>query len=148
MKFPSIILFTTSSVFIFSSCTPPAQTTSASGASTYQDPNNPYAVPGVTTQGQAAYGTPALPQNPYSVNQQAPYQPIPSTPINPPASIPSYTPPTTTSSSGGSSHSVVSGDTLWGLSRKYGVSVDSIRNANSGISGDTIIPGQTLTIPN
>ncbi|XP_044503335.1 probable endopeptidase p60 isoform X2 [Mangifera indica] len=32
---------------------------------------------------------------------------------------------------------IVKGDTMWGLSRKYGVSIDAIKEAN-GLTGDTI----------
>ena len=128
-----------------SSCAAPTSTngTGTNAGGVYQDPNNPYAVPGVTTQGQN-YG--AATQAPAA----APYQPIPSTPINPPASIPSYTPPvasTPTAATGGGSHTVSSGETLWGLSQKYNVSVDALRQAN-GISGSNIGTGQTLIIPN
>lgn len=41
---------------------------------------------------------------------------------------------------------IVRGDTLWGLSRKYGVSIDAIKEAN-GLSGDTIYAGKKLIIP-
>lgn len=41
---------------------------------------------------------------------------------------------------------VAKGDTLWGIARAYGVTVDSIREANS-LTGDVIIPGQLLIIP-
>jgi D-gamma-glutamyl-meso-diaminopimelic acid endopeptidase CwlS/peptidoglycan endopeptidase LytE len=40
----------------------------------------------------------------------------------------------------------MSGDTLWGLSRKYNVTIDSLRAAN-GLATDTIKPGQNLRIP-
>ena len=43
-------------------------------------------------------------------------------------------------------YTVVPGDSLWLISRKFGVSIDSIRNANN-ISGDIIYPGQSLIIP-
>ena len=43
-------------------------------------------------------------------------------------------------------HTVKGSDTLFGLSRKYGVSVGSIQRAN-GIKGTTIVTGRTLTIP-
>ena len=42
-------------------------------------------------------------------------------------------------------HTVSSGDTLHGISRKYGVTVVSIRTAN-GLRGDVISPGQRLKI--
>ncbi|KAK4845104.1 hypothetical protein QYF36_000943 [Acer negundo] len=41
---------------------------------------------------------------------------------------------------------IVKGDTLWGLSRKHGVSIDAIKEAN-GLSGDTIYAGKKLFIP-
>lgn len=133
---------------VLTSCVP---STSQQGGGTgaggvYQDPNNPYAVPGVSTQG-GGYSAPAQP-NYQAPTTTAPYQPIPTTPINPPATIPSSqgVVSTPTSSTGGSSHTITSGDSLWGLSRKYGVSVDELRQAN-GISGDKIVTGQTLKIP-
>ncbi|MGJ8724849.1 MAG: LysM peptidoglycan-binding domain-containing protein [Roseibacillus sp.] len=43
-------------------------------------------------------------------------------------------------------HLVRKSDTLYGLSRKYGVSVGSIQRANS-IKGSTIVTGKTLLIP-
>lgn len=43
-------------------------------------------------------------------------------------------------------HTVNSGDTLWGLSKAYGVSVSSIMNAN-GLKSAVIYPGQKLIIP-
>jgi LysM repeat protein len=43
-------------------------------------------------------------------------------------------------------HTVQSGDTLWGLSKKYSVSIDAIRTANA-MTTDVIKPGQTLKIP-
>lgn len=133
--------------FSFVSCMSPMQNQQDQGG-TYSDPNNPYAVPGVSTEGGYAPAS----QAPYE-QASAPYQSIPSTAINPPADIPStpaYTPPAATSSrpssSGGASHTVSAGDTLWGLSRKYGVSVDDIRQANS-LRSDTIVTGQTISIP-
>ncbi|ONI16661.1 hypothetical protein PRUPE_3G113700 [Prunus persica] len=48
-----------------------------------------------------------------------------------------------------SSHKTIQiekGDTLWGLSREYGVSIDAIKEAN-GLTGDTIYAGKKLIIP-
>ncbi len=42
---------------------------------------------------------------------------------------------------------VKSGDTLYGLSKRYGVSVASINSAN-GLKSDTIVDGKSLRIPN
>ncbi|KAK6919693.1 LysM domain [Dillenia turbinata] len=41
---------------------------------------------------------------------------------------------------------IVKGDTLWGLSKKYGVSIEAIKEAN-GLTGDTIYAGKKLVIP-
>lgn len=43
-------------------------------------------------------------------------------------------------------HQVVSGDTLWDLSRKYSVPVRSLASWNNMAPGDFLRPGQTLTI--
>lgn len=43
-------------------------------------------------------------------------------------------------------HTVVRGDTLWGISRKYGVSIDAIKRAN-GLTRDTAVLGAKLQIP-
>lgn len=44
------------------------------------------------------------------------------------------------------SHRVARGDTLWGLSRRYGVSTAILRQTN-GLRGDRIRLGQTLLVP-
>lgn len=62
---------------------------------------------------------------------------------------PSAAPTESAASGSGSalSHSVAAGDTLWGLSESYGVSIQSITNAN-GIARDAVLQiGQTLEIP-
>lgn len=43
-------------------------------------------------------------------------------------------------------HTVVRGDTLWGISREYGVPIDDIKQANN-MRNDTVVLGTTLTIP-
>lgn len=50
------------------------------------------------------------------------------------------------SSSKANTYTVVSGDSLWKISQKFGVSVDSLKKANQ-LTGDTIFSGQTLVIP-
>jgi len=118
-------------------------TTNPFAAKTEQDPlatanaANPYGVPNAsagaaypTTQSQA-YGTPQ------PVVQQQQYVAPPTTYTQPVA-------PTTTTSGG--SHVIQKGDTLYGISRKYGTSVAALQSAN-GITGTTIVAGQTLQIP-
>ncbi|CAM6021853.1 unnamed protein product [Sphagnum balticum] len=39
------------------------------------------------------------------------------------------------------------GDTLWGLSRRYGVSVESLKASNGILAGDFIAAGDTITVP-
>lgn len=125
----------------------------------YADPNNPYAVPGVSTEGgyapvdQASTYNPASYQPISADNVNIPvttpnpsYTPIPSAPSRP-SSSPSPSRSSSSSSSGGTrSHTVSAGDTLFGLSRQYGVSVDAIRQAN-GLTGDIIRTGESLSIP-
>lgn len=43
-------------------------------------------------------------------------------------------------------HVVKPGETLWGISRRYGVGMDAIREANR-LSGTTVVAGRTLRIP-
>lgn len=43
-------------------------------------------------------------------------------------------------------HTVVSGDTLSGISRQYGVGMDAIRRANN-MTGDIVVLGKKLIIP-
>ena len=50
------------------------------------------------------------------------------------------------SAAAGRSHTVGDGETLWGIARRYGVTVDAVKAAN-GMERETIRPGQTLRIP-
>ncbi len=103
------------------------------------------------------YGVPAAEAtNPYGVPQAggetgsyapsagaAPYQPLPGITQPPSPEIPEAAGDTFV---GGTSHTVVSGDSLWGLARKYGTSIEAIQAAN-GLTSTNIRTGQTLTIP-
>ncbi|MCP4849260.1 MAG: LysM peptidoglycan-binding domain-containing protein [Verrucomicrobiaceae bacterium] len=64
-----------------------------------------------------------------------------------------YTGPKSTSSHGSDSnkigyrrHKIVTGDTLYGIARRYGTSVNAIKRANN-LRSDLIIRGRTLKIP-
>lgn len=59
---------------------------------------------------------------------------------------PTYTPAPAPTRASSKVHTVVRGDTLWGISKKYGVSIDSIKNAN-GLTKDTAVLGARLQIP-
>jgi len=50
------------------------------------------------------------------------------------------------SSSSARMHTVADGETLWGISRRYDVTVDAVRAANE-MESEIIRPGQTLRIP-
>jgi membrane-bound lytic murein transglycosylase D len=51
------------------------------------------------------------------------------------------------STSGGRTHTVEVGETLWGIARRFDVTVDAVREANGLDEDDHIQPGQTLRIP-
>jgi LysM repeat protein len=70
-------------------------------------------------------------------------------PVNDPAPVRTTTPSHSAPTSGGgtaTSHTVVKGDTLGGIAKKYKVSIASIKAAN-GMTKDTVVLGKTLKIP-
>lgn len=44
-------------------------------------------------------------------------------------------------------HTVKSGETLYGISRKYGLTVEALRSANPGINPEELLVGHVLKIP-
>lgn len=107
--------------------------------------------------GDAAYDT----SNPYGVPGDAGAESVPYQPINPPADNPTYSqaayedtgtspaaaePSAPPSVAASTSHTVVRGDTLGGIARRYGVSTSAIKQAN-GMTSDTVVLGRKLVIP-
>jgi len=103
------------------------------------DVSNPYAAPDYVD----ATGTPILPDdlNP-TYDAPAAYEDVATTPA---VSTPAVNTPARKAASP-KIHTVVRGDTLSGLSKKYGASVASIKKAN-GLNRDTIVLGAKLKIP-
>ena len=102
------------------------------------DVSNPYAAPDYG-DGTA---TPSLPSdvNP-AYDQPAVYEDT--TPSVPP-SVPAYTSPAPAAAA--KVHTVVRGDSLWSIGKKYGVSIDSIKQANA-MTRDIVVLGSKLNIP-
>ncbi len=106
------------------------------------NPPNPYGTPDYGVADGASYqpvnpvyDTPAAYEESSVPNPADSYLPhVPSTPSAP------------ASGGGGTVHTIVKGDTLWGLSRQYNVSIEAIQRANS-MTKDTVVLGQKLTIP-
>ena len=86
------------------------------------------------------YDTPAAYEDAGSAS--TPNMPVPSAPSAP------YAPSPTPSMDGGvaTTHTVVKGDTLGGIAKKYKVSIASIKTAN-GMTSDIVVLGKTLKIP-
>ena len=119
------------------SCAPSATSTDG------YDVSNPYSAPDYADSG----GTP------FETQATQPTQQTQTSNVNPPYDAPAvYEAPATqpaasTQSTGGSKvHTVVRGDSLWAISKKYGVTVDSIKQAN-GLNSDVAVLGAKLQIP-
>lgn len=126
LSFPAITLFAIS-------CK-----TNQGGGDPYAN-NNPYYGP------QGAYGdTAAVEPVPDSSGYVAPAPAEPN--YSAPPSAPSRPSGGGGGGGGGRTHTVASGDTLYGLARRNGTSVKAIKNAN-GLSSDVIRIGQKLKIP-
>lgn len=116
------------------------------------------------TAGEAGYDT----SNPYGVPDGGSGESVPYQPVNPPADNPTYgqaayednssshsaaapsapdtAPAPAPAAAASTSHTVVRGDTLGAIARKYGTTAAAIKQAN-GMSSDTVVLGKTLTIP-
>lgn len=116
---------------------------------------NPY--PDSGGYSQPSYSTPSYdmpPSDPYAFSPSS--SSSSSSSYSPPKTTTASKPKTTTASKpapkpaakkpASRTHTVVKGDTLYGLARKYGSTVSKIKAAN-GLSGDLIRIGQRLKIP-
>ena len=152
MKTATLLLIATClTPLLFSACS------TGSGYSNWKSNNpgpsgaaNPYGVP------RAGGEVGSYPQAPTSA-ENAPYQTLPAiVQAAPPASAPSASAPTlapadtlatpSTPITASTTYTVVSGDSLWGIARKYSTSIEAIQSAN-GLNNTTIRIGQQLTIP-
>lgn len=115
----------------------------------------PTATPTATSTGQAtATSTATSPISPSPTNTLQPSATPVATGTNTPTSTPGSgvanpaqpQPPANLLNTSGSSYTVQSGDTLSGIARRYGVTVDALRRANN-LTGDFIRVGQVLVIP-
>lgn len=100
------------------------------------DVANPYAAPDYAY----ASGTPNLPSdvNP-AYSEAAVYE------ENTTAALePTYTPSAAVAQT--KVHTIVRGDSLWSISKKYGVSIDAIKQAN-GMTKDIVVLDTKLNIP-
>jgi len=153
MKTANLLLIVTCLVPLpFSACS------TGSGYSEWKSNNsgpsgaaNPYGVPRAGGEAGSYPQAPTAPTSP----ENAPYQTLPAithadsptAPSAAPSSAPSNTldsSPTPIASA--TTYTVVSGDSLWGIARKNGTSVEAIQSAN-GLSSTTIRIGQQLNIP-
>lgn len=103
---------------------------------------NPYGVPRASGEPGSYPSGPSYPAtNPYQPYATAEQAAAPSnaataaTPVEPAAPVANST-----------THTVVAGDSLWGIARKHGTTVEAIQTAN-GLTSTVIRVGETLTIP-
>ena len=68
-------------------------------------------------------------------------------PATPTASPTTSTPAASTSSQGPKKHRVESGETLYGISRNYGIDLADLLRANPGVTSSTVKVGMELVIP-
>ncbi|MFV0525339.1 MAG: LysM peptidoglycan-binding domain-containing protein [Acidimicrobiales bacterium] len=75
-------------------------------------------------------------------------EPATTIPSSVPAGPETSPPPTgATEAVSGTPYTVADGDTLWGLSNRFGVSVEALASANGLTDVDTLKPGQQLVVP-
>ncbi|MDR0353186.1 MAG: LysM peptidoglycan-binding domain-containing protein [Opitutaceae bacterium] len=112
---------------------PPA---AAPGAAHYQAPGSPY------DGGASTFAPPPVAYSDFGVPPATDF----GAPPPPPPAPPSWTPAEVTGVVPLSSYTVLSGDSLWTISRKKGVSVNEIKAANN-LKTNNLKVGQKLVIP-
>lgn len=101
------------------------------------DVSNPYAAPDYSDE----TGTPNLPSDVNPVyDQPAVYED--STPAVADSTVPAPAAP----AAAAKVHTVVRGDSLWSIGKKYSVAIDAIKQAN-GMTRDIVVLGSKLKIP-
>ncbi len=114
-------------------------------------PQNPYGAANPATQAVATTTPPAgPPANPvydtpaaYEEKNPSPAAPNANVPAAPALADPSASPASTGPAT---LHTVVKGDSLWGISKQYKIPVASIKAANH-MTNDTVVLGRKLVIP-
>lgn len=96
-----------------------------------------------TAEASSSSSTPPKPSSPSNHPAHVGNNPAPAVSSPPPAPAPA---PAPVSKPSVRYHKVAPGDTLYSLSRKYGVSVSALQKTN-GLSGNLIRKGQSLRIP-
>jgi len=110
----------------------------AAGPSPYGEIND-FGVPGVGAEG--------APYQPLPTVHNAPPAPDPIPPLLGTTPSPGVPPgPSPTPAGNTVRHTVAKGDSLWGLAKRYGTSIEAIQAAN-GLAGTNIQAGRTLQIP-
>lgn len=120
--------------------TPPATPPTGTGGAPTTRPETPVSPPPATTRPPASTGTGGAPATTPPASSGTGTAPGGTTATPPPATNPNPAPP-----AGPVYHTVQSGDTLFNLSRRYGTTVERIRQLN-GMSDNTIRIGQSLRV--
>ena len=128
MKTTLILLSSTVAAFV-ASCGQPF------GEDAY-DVSNPYAAPDYADEDGSPYDPNLAYDAPATYDAPAAYEES--------TEVSAVAPPVSTTAS--RVHTVVRGDTLWGLSKQYGVSISSIKRENSMVN-DIVVLGAKLKIP-
>jgi LysM repeat protein len=119
------------------------ETFSVDDASDIQYDPNAVALPGADVSAGTSLATrPARARAGAGVYYTRPRYPVSTTVGYPERGGTTYQSPLT-----GNKYTIRKGDTLWGISRRYGVSVDALTQANNISRSSTLKVGQTIAIP-